>query len=173
MLEVAPCGEDPSSRLLAVDVQRGVQARPPPARRQGYSTPRAAHSGAQNGLGRAPAPLGTHVAQPGKTTLPRQLRSRSQPRRQAAKSPRPPVQAARGRAARVSSRQQRARLRAAQPEEPKLVHKFMTRRSKSVPMRNKMPNLTAKASPLVAAINLHEKAFKERSKDYKKQRKAK
>lgn len=56
---------------------------------------------------------------------------------------------------------------------PKRAHTFMTRRSKSVPMRNKMPNLTTKASPLVAAINLHEKAFKERSKDYKKQRRAK
>ena len=54
---------------------------------------------------------------------------------------------------------------------PKQCHVFLTRKSKGVPMKNPMPRLKAKASPLVAAINMHERGFEKRRVQYDAQRK--
>ena len=54
---------------------------------------------------------------------------------------------------------------------PKQCHVFLTRKSKGVPMKNPMPRLKAKASPLVAAINMHERGFERRRMEYDARRK--
>ena len=51
------------------------------------------------------------------------------------------------------------------------THAFLTRKSKGVPMKNPMPRLKVKASPLVAAINMHERGFEKRRVQYAAQRK--